>query len=66
MMKLRLAKPEQLVDLQDLSELRAIRSEPGTLVIGAMTTQHELIGSDLLAARCPTASAATCPHRPLI
>ena len=53
MMKLRLAKPEQLVDLQDLSELRAIRSEPETLVIGAMTTQHELIGSDLLAARCP-------------
>ena len=53
MMKLRLAKPEQLVDLQDLSELRGIRSEPGTLVIGAMTTQHELIGSELLATRCP-------------
>jgi carbon-monoxide dehydrogenase medium subunit len=53
MMKLRLAKPGQLVDLQDLTELRGIRSEPGTLVIGAMTTQHELIGSDLLAASCP-------------
>ena len=53
MMKLRLAKPERLVDLQDLSELRGIRSEPGTLVIGAMTTQHELIGSELLATRCP-------------
>jgi len=53
MMKLRLAKPGQLVDLQDLSELRGIRSEPGTLVIGAMTTQHELIASDLLAASCP-------------
>ena len=53
MMKLRLAKPERLVDLQDLSELRGIRSEPGTLVIGAMTTQHELITSDLLAAGCP-------------
>ena len=53
MMKLRLAKPGQLVDLQDLSALRAIRSEPGTLVIGAMTTQHELIGSELLAVSCP-------------
>ena len=53
MMKLRLAKPEHLVDLRDLSELRVIRSEPGALVIGAMTTQHELIGSDLLAASCP-------------
>jgi carbon-monoxide dehydrogenase medium subunit len=52
MMKLRLAKPGQLVDLQDLHELRGIRNEGGTLVIGAMTTQHELIGSELLAS-CP-------------
>jgi aerobic carbon-monoxide dehydrogenase medium subunit len=53
MMKLRLAKPEHLVDLQELSELRGIRSEPGAVIIGALTTQHELIGSELLAARCP-------------
>ena len=53
MMKLRLAKPEHLVDLQDLTELRGMGSEPGTLVIGAMTTQYELIGSELLAAKCP-------------
>ena len=53
MMKLRLAKPEHLVDLQDLTELRGIGSEPGTLVIGAMTTQYELIGWELLAAKCP-------------
>src|SRR5262249_3861029 len=43
----------QLVDLQDLSELRGIHNEAGTLLIGTMTTQHELIGSELLAARCP-------------
>ena len=53
MMKLRLAQPEHLVDLQDLAELRQIRGEGGTLVIGAMTTQQELIASDLLAAQCP-------------
>lgn len=53
MMKLRLAKPGHLVDLQDLSDLRGIRSEADILVIGALTTQHELIGSELLAARCP-------------
>src|ERR1700758_870032 len=53
MMKLRLARPEHLVDLQDLEELRGIRSEPDAVIIGAMTTQHELIGSDLLAGRCP-------------
>jgi aerobic carbon-monoxide dehydrogenase medium subunit len=53
MMKLRLARPGHLVDLQNLHELRGIRSEPGVLVIGAMTTQHDMIGSELLAARCP-------------
>jgi carbon-monoxide dehydrogenase medium subunit len=53
MMKLRMAQPEHLVDLQDLDELRRIASEGGSLVIGAMTTQHELIGSALLAAKCP-------------
>jgi carbon-monoxide dehydrogenase medium subunit len=53
MMKLRLAGPEHLVDLQDLQELRGIRSEPDTLIIGALTTQHELIGSALLAEKCP-------------
>jgi carbon-monoxide dehydrogenase medium subunit len=53
MMKLRLARPEHLVDLQDLEELRGIRSEPDAIIIGAMTTQNELIGSELLAGICP-------------
>ena len=53
MMKLRLAKPEHLVDLQGLDELRGIRSEPDAIVIGALATQHELIGSEMLATRCP-------------
>ena len=53
MMKLRLARPEHLVDLQDVEELRGIRSEPDAVIIGSMTTQHELIGSELLTARCP-------------
>ena len=53
MMKLRLARPAHLLDLQDLDELRGIRSEPGAVVIGAMTTQHEMISSELLAAECP-------------
>src|SRR6516165_804979 len=53
MMKLRLARPEHLVDLQDLEELRGIRTDPDTVIIGAMTTQHELIGSEPLTARCP-------------
>ena len=53
MMKLRLATPGHLVDLQDLAELRSIRREGDALVIGAMTTQRELIQSELLAKACP-------------
>ncbi len=53
MMKLRMAAPEHLVDLGGLSDLKGIREEAGAIVIGAMTTQHELIESDLLANKLP-------------
>lgn len=53
MMKLRLASPEHLVDLAGIADLKGIRAEGGDIVIGAMTTQHELIGSDLLSAKIP-------------
>ena len=53
MMKLRLAAPEHLVDLRAIGDLRGIRAEGGDIVIGAMTTQHEVIGSELLAGKLP-------------
>ncbi len=53
MMKLRLATPANLVDLADIAELKGVRSDGNDIVIGAMTTQHELIGSDLLTAKLP-------------
>ena len=53
MMKLRLAAPTHLVDLAALAELKGVRLEGGDVVIGAMTTQHELIVSEILAARAP-------------
>jgi len=53
MMKLRMAQPDHLVDLQDVSELKYIREDGGDLAIGAMTTQTEIIASDLLAQKCP-------------
>jgi carbon-monoxide dehydrogenase medium subunit len=53
MMKLRLATPQHLVDLAGISDLKGIRAEGGDIVIGAMTTQHDIVGSDLLAARVP-------------
>jgi carbon-monoxide dehydrogenase medium subunit len=53
MMKLRLATPGHLVDLGGIAELKGIRTENGHVVIGAMATQHELIGSDVLSAKVP-------------
>lgn len=53
MMKLRLAAPEHLIDLAGIPTLKGIRADGETVVIGAMTTQHELIGSDLLARTVP-------------
>jgi carbon-monoxide dehydrogenase medium subunit len=53
MMKLRLATPANLVDLAGIADLKGIRSDGGDILIGAMTTQHDLIGSDLVAAKVP-------------
>jgi carbon-monoxide dehydrogenase medium subunit len=53
MMKLRLATPAHLVDLAGIADLKGIRSDGNDIVIGAMVTQHELIGSDLLGAKIP-------------
>src|SRR5271169_242526 len=52
-MKLRLATPANLVDLAGISELKGVRADGNDIVIGAMTTQHDLIGSELLAAKIP-------------
>jgi carbon-monoxide dehydrogenase medium subunit len=53
MMKLRLAAPAHLVDIGALGELKGISAEGGDIVIGAMTTQHEIIADTTLAARLP-------------
>lgn len=53
MMKLRLASPAHLVDLGGIAGLKGIREDGRDIVIGATTTQHELIGSDLLAKKIP-------------
>ena len=53
MMKLRMATPEHLIDLGGIKDLRGISEAGGEIVIGATTTQAELIKSDLLAAKLP-------------
>ena len=48
MMKLRLAAPEHLVDINDLDELSYIREEDGAVHIGSLTRHRELLESELL------------------
>ncbi|MGB3833683.1 MAG: xanthine dehydrogenase family protein subunit M [Mesorhizobium sp.] len=53
MMKLRLATPDHLVDLHDIAALKGIERQGGRIVIGAMTTQQELLASQEIASSLP-------------
>ena len=53
MMKLRLAVPTHLIDLQGIDALKGIGRAEGVLRIGALVTQADIVGSDLLAETCP-------------
>jgi carbon-monoxide dehydrogenase medium subunit len=53
MMKLRLANPEHLIDINDLTELAYIREQDGEIRIGALTRHVDLLKSELLAERYP-------------
>jgi aerobic carbon-monoxide dehydrogenase medium subunit len=53
MMKLRLANPECLIDINDLDQLSYIREQDGEIRIGALTRHYELLESELLARQFP-------------
>ena len=53
MMKLRLANPELLIDINDLEELSYIEETANEIRIGALTRHVELLESDLLARHFP-------------
>src|SRR5437868_3212447 len=53
MMKLRLANPEYLIDINDLEDLAYIEERMTEIRIGALTRHAALLESDLLAARFP-------------
>jgi aerobic carbon-monoxide dehydrogenase medium subunit len=53
MMKLRLANPEHLIDINDLDELAYIRKEGDEIRVGALTRHVDLLNSDLLAEHLP-------------
>jgi carbon-monoxide dehydrogenase medium subunit len=60
MMKLRLAEPANLIDVNGINDLKGIREADGGICIGAATTQAEVLASSLLRESCsiiPEASA---------
>jgi aerobic carbon-monoxide dehydrogenase medium subunit len=53
MMKLRLANPSHLIDINDLAELSYIRHDGSEIAIGALTRHVDLLKSELLARQLP-------------
>jgi len=53
MMKLRFAQPSALIDLGKIADLRGITQSGTEVRIGAMTTEHELLNSKLIADKLP-------------
>lgn len=53
MMKIRLAEPAHLIDITGIADLRGIREDGSEIVIGAGTTQADVLSSDLLRGKCP-------------
>ena len=53
MMRLRFAQPAHLIDLQALKIIKGISESGAEIKIGALTTQSEVMGSALIAAKAP-------------
>ena len=59
LLRLRLAYPTALVDLAGVGELRGVRQDGDQLVIGAMTTHHEVLRDPLILRYAPVLAQAT-------
>ncbi len=67
MMKLRLAAPAHLIDINEIAELAYIREVNGHLAIGALTRHADVVRSEVVAGGCATmASAAPWVADPLV
>ncbi|MGH4009742.1 MAG: FAD binding domain-containing protein [Pseudonocardiaceae bacterium] len=58
-LRLRLAAPTTIVDLNKISELRGVRDDGDAIVVGAMTTHHDVINDPLVGQHAALLSAAT-------
>ncbi|MEP6760615.1 MAG: xanthine dehydrogenase family protein subunit M [Sporichthyaceae bacterium] len=59
LLRLRLAYPDVVVDVGRVTEMTGVREDGDALVIGAMTTHHDVIHSDLIRQHCGLLAAAT-------
>ncbi|MEO6884961.1 MAG: xanthine dehydrogenase family protein subunit M [Jatrophihabitantaceae bacterium] len=58
-LRLRLAYPSTLVDVGRIPELRGVRDDDGAIVIGAMTTHHDVMHDALVRQHAPLIVQAT-------
>jgi carbon-monoxide dehydrogenase medium subunit len=58
-LRLRLAYPTTLVDLGRVAEMQGVREDGEVLVIGAMTTHHDVMHDPLVAEHAPLIAQAT-------
>ncbi|WP_433409660.1 FAD binding domain-containing protein [Saccharomonospora azurea] len=58
-LRLRMAAPTTLVDLGRISEMRGVRDDGDAIVIGAMTTHHEVVNDPLIADHAELLAKAT-------
>ncbi|WP_329250872.1 xanthine dehydrogenase family protein subunit M [Actinoallomurus sp. NBC_01490] len=59
LLRMRLAFPEVLIDVASVPELRGVRDEGSSLLVGAMTTHYEVLRDPLIRQHAPLVAAAT-------
>jgi carbon-monoxide dehydrogenase medium subunit len=59
LLRLRLAYPSELVDVGRIDQLRGVRLDDDRVVIGAMTTHHDVLRDPLVLEHCPVLAQAT-------
>ena len=59
LMRLRLAAPDVVVDVGRLADLRGVREDGDALVIGALTTHHEVMNNELVRQHARLLAVAT-------
>jgi aerobic carbon-monoxide dehydrogenase medium subunit len=58
-LRLRLATPTTLVDLNKINELRGVRDDGDAIVVGAMTTHHDVLNDSLVREHAALLALAT-------